>query len=166
MYPKYYDEIFQKYNVDLVVCTSLGTFANDEYLLRAAKKNRIKTTSLMLSWDNSTTRGYPGCKSGKVIAWTENMMKELIALSDIKKNTIYIGGSAQFDHYFKDLKITKNDFLRKFNLDEDKKILFFATRGPNTYASNVDIIRVLCESIDKNEIPNSQLDSENTPIAL
>ena len=38
MYPKYYDEIFQKYNVDLVVCTSLGTFANDEYLLRAAKK--------------------------------------------------------------------------------------------------------------------------------
>ena len=37
------------------------------------------------------------------------------------------------------------------------KTLFFATRGPNTYASNAEIIREICNSIRKQEILNSQL---------
>ena len=31
----------------------------------------------MLSWDNSTTRGYPGCKPTNVFAWTETMKEKL-----------------------------------------------------------------------------------------
>ena len=40
----------EDYKIDLVVCTSLGTFSNDDFLMRAAKNENIKTLSLMLSW--------------------------------------------------------------------------------------------------------------------
>lgn len=156
-YPYYYNNLYNKYDIDLVVCTSLGTFANDDFLLRSAKKNKIRTASLMLSWDNSTTRGYPGCKSDYVIAWTELMKNELVELSDISSKKVFIAGSAQFDHYFNDLNVTKENFIDKFKLNKEKKILFFATRGPNTYASNGDIIQKICEAINKEEIKKAQL---------
>ena len=156
-YPKYYDNLFKEYKIDLVVCTSLGTFANDDFLMRAAKNKNIKTLSTMLSWDNSTTRGYPGCKPNYVFAWTNTMKNEITKLSDVDNDKIYITGSAQFDHYFLDLKISKKDFYNKFKLNEKMNTLFFATRGPNTYASNVEIIREICNSIRNQEILNSQL---------
>ena len=42
-YPSYYDDLFQKYKIDKVICTSLGTFANDDFLMRAAKKKYKNT---------------------------------------------------------------------------------------------------------------------------
>ena len=111
----------------------------------------------MLSWDNSTTRGYPGCKPNYVFAWTDTMKKEIKKLSDIDESKIFVTGSAQFDHYFSDLKVSKKDFNKKFKLNEKMNTLFFATRGPNTYASNAEIIREICNSIRKQEILNSQL---------
>lgn len=156
-YPSYYEFLFKKFEIDAVICTSLGTFENDDFLMRAAKKNKIKTIGMLLSWDNSTTRGYPGCKPTNVFAWTDTMKREIKQLSDIDSNKIYVTGSAQFDHYFHDLMISKENFNKKFNVDEKKNILFFATRGPNTYASNPEIIKTICKAIRTNEIENSQL---------
>ena len=156
-YPKYYKNLFEDYKIDLVVCTSLGTFSNDDFLMRAAKNENIKTLSLMLSWDNSTTRGYPGCKPNYVFAWTDTMKNEIIKLSDIDEDKIYVTGSAQFDHYFSDLEVSEKEFNNKFRLNEKMYTLFFATRGPNTYASNAEIIREICNSIRNQEILNSQL---------
>ena len=156
-YPKYYENFFEKYKVDLVVCTSLGTFANDDLLMRTAKNKNIKTLGTMLSWDNSTTRGYPGLKPNYVLAWTNTMKNEIKKLSDIDENKIYVTGSAQFDHYFLNLKFSKEDFYNKFRLNKEKKTLFFATRGPNTYASNAEIIKEICSSMRKQKILNSQL---------
>ena len=156
-YPKYYENFFEKYKIDLVVCTSLGTFANDDFLMRTAKNKNIKTLGTMLSWDNSTTRGYSGLKPNYVLAWTDNMKNEIKKLSDIDENKIYVTGSAQFDHYFLNLEVSKEDFYNKFQLDKEKKTLFFATRGPNTYASNAEIIKEICSLIRKREILNSQL---------
>ena len=111
----------------------------------------------MLSWDNSTTRGYPGLKPNYVLAWTNTMKNEIKKLSDIDENKIYVTGSAQFDHYFLNLKFSKEDFYNKFRLNKEKKTLFFATRGPNTYASNAEIIKEICSSMRKQKILNSQL---------
>ena len=44
----------------------------------------------MLSWDNSTTRGYPGCKPNYVFAWTDTMKNEIIKLSDIDEDKISV----------------------------------------------------------------------------
>ena len=125
--------------------------------MRAAKNENIKTLGLMLSWDNSTTRGYPGCKPNYVFAWTDTMKNEIIKLSDIDEDKISVTGSAQFDHYFSDVEVSRDEFNNKFRLNENIKTLFFATRGPNTYASNAEIIREICNSIRKQEILNSQL---------
>jgi hypothetical protein len=82
----------------------------------------------MLSWDNSTTRGYPGCKPNYVFAWTETMKNEIEKLSDIHEDQIYVTGSAQFDHYFSDLTSQKKNFNNKFKLDE-KRTLYFLLQG-------------------------------------
>ena len=42
--------------------------------------------------------------------WTETMKKEIEQLSDIDANTVCVTGSAQFDHYFHNLIITKDHF--------------------------------------------------------
>lgn len=155
-YPNYYDEVF-KNKIDLVICTSQGTFQNDDFVLRAAKKNKSKTLAIILSWDNSTTRGYPGCTTDCTIAWTNIMKKELVELSDLNKEKIKVFGSAQFDNYFKKTKISKKNFLKNYKIKKNKKIIFFATRGPNTYAFNPEIIELICRNIKNENLPNSIL---------
>lgn len=156
LYPSYYEKFYEKFRPDLVICNSLGTFSNDDFLLRSAKKNSVKSLSIILSWDNSTTRGYPGCSPSRVIAWTKIMKNELIKLSDIKEEKIFVLGTAQFDHYFKKQKKSKKYFLKKFKLKK-KNIIFFATRGPNTYTSNAEIIETICKVIISNKLKDTEL---------
>jgi hypothetical protein len=156
LYPNCYDQIF-KNKIDLVVCTSQGTFKNDDLILRAAKKNNLKTLSIILSWDNSTTRGYPGCVTDYTIAWTKFMKKELIELSDLNEKRIKVLGSAQFDNYFKKTNIKKKQFFQNYNIKKNKKIIFFATRGPNTYSFNSEIIDLICKNIEERNLNNSIL---------
>ena len=110
-YPRDLLSLIEKISPDLVLTTSIGTFSYDEYVLRIAKKLKIKALTSILSWDNTTTRGYPGSKPDHVFAWTEEMKKELIKFSDIKSNKITVSGVPHFDIYFNntidDKEITK-----------------------------------------------------------
>ena len=72
--------------------SSLGVFSCDEYILRISRKLNIKSCSCILSWDNSTTRGYPGALPDMIYSWTDIMKEELINFSDCNRNIITTAG--------------------------------------------------------------------------
>lgn len=81
--PRIHDEIFRRVAPDRLLVTSLGTIDYDQYLMREARLHHIPVTSVVLSWDNTTSRGMPGAIPDQVITWTEQMKQEVIELNDI-----------------------------------------------------------------------------------
>jgi hypothetical protein len=150
-----YLEFLDQHKPDLVVATSLGTFDFDQFVLRAARKRGIQTASVILSWDNTTTRGYPGVEVDHVIAWSNIMKWELEALNDVAPETVSVEGVAHFDDYFRpDPDWDRSEFMRSLGLDPDKKTILIATKSPNCYAQNPNIAKLLAEAIEAGALPH------------
>lgn len=147
--PSFHNEIFLRYKPDCVLVTSLGFFDFDQYIMREAKRHKSKVISMVLSWDNTSTRGMGGSIPDRVIAWTDIMKKELIELHDIEPEKIFVGGVAKFDHYYqKDISYTREDFLKRFNLSPKRKLIFFATKSPTLYPWNLKIVETISNAIE------------------
>jgi CDP-glycerol glycerophosphotransferase (TagB/SpsB family) len=145
--------IFRKYKPDIVITTSMGTLPYDRFIMQEAKKNGSKIVSLILSWDNTTTKGISGAPVDYVVAWTEIMRNELIKYHDLPSNRIFVGGVVQYEEYFKKNNLTtKKDLFKQLHLARDKKTIFFCLESPTAYKWNPDILHILAEKIKNNEI--------------
>ena len=152
--PTFHVDALKRLNPDLVVTTSLGTFDYDQYVMRAAHKLGIPVAAVILSWDNTTTRGYPGAAIDHVIAWTETMKRELIDLHDISEEKVFVGGIAHFDKYYQSASAyDRTDFFRKNNLDPNKRLIVFATKSPNAYPYNPNIVEALADACEDGRLP-------------
>lgn len=157
-YPKKIMKIIQNENPDLILTTSLGTFSFDEYVLRVANRLGINSATSILSWDNPTTRGYPGAIPKHIFAWTNIMKKELIEFSDCKKEDIDVSGIPHFDSYYSEKNIiNKKVFLEKFNIPEEKKIILLITKAPSTYQYNPNICKIIADNITNKNLENCHL---------
>jgi hypothetical protein len=163
-YPKKLLELIKNNNPDFILTTSLGTFSFDEYVLRIANKLNINCATAILSWDNTTTRGYPGAMPKKIFSWTDKMKQELLEFSDCKKKSVIISGIPHFDNYFFKEKLTKKIFLENFNIDKKKKIILFITKSPSTYQYNPNICKIIVENILKQELKNCHLITRIHPL--
>jgi len=157
--PLIHQEIFNKYQPDILIVSSLGTFMYDQYLMREARYWGTKVLSIILSWDNTTTHGMAAAAPDQVIAWTDNMRKELIELHDIPAERIFVGGVAHFDHYYKeDTFKTKIELCDYLKIDPNKKLLFFVTKSPSSYPWNSEIAEIILRAIQEKRInPDCQL---------
>ena len=151
-------QLIRSNNPDLILTTSLGTFSFDEYVLRVANKLGIKSITSILSWDNTTTRGYPGALPNYIFGWTNIMKKELIEFSDCKKKNIDVAGIPHFDNYFRTNNLTsKKTFLKELKIPENKKIILFITKAPSTYQYNPNICKIIADNIKKNNLKDCHL---------
>jgi len=151
--PSLHKDVFEKYQPDLLMTSSMGTFDYDQFLMRQAHRYKVKVVAVVLSWDNTTTRGMPGAIPDHVIAWTDNMKKELIELNDIPAEKIFVGGVATYDCYYRtDTFMEKNVLFERLGLDKDKRLLFFVTKSPNGYPYNMDISRIILDAIREKEL--------------
>lgn len=156
---KDYTLLLEKINPDLIVLTSHGAFGCDKYLAYAAEDKKIKIVTIILSWDNITSQTYPAYFADYVLAWTETMKKDIIELIDYNSEKVIVSGSAYFDTYFQKEKIynKKNVFIKNF-LDEDKKLIFFATKSPNSYPWLPNVAKTIAIAINEdNDLNNCQL---------
>jgi hypothetical protein len=146
--PGFHAEVFRKHRPGWVLVTSLGFFDFDQYIMREAKRSGAKVVSVILSWDNTSTRGIGGAVPDHVIAWTETMRKELVELHDMAPSRIFVGGVPQFDHYFREgYAMSREEFLSRFGLSPDRKIIYFATKSPTGFPWNPDVARAIAEAI-------------------
>ena len=153
--PNIHNDLFIKYQPDSLVVTSMGTFDYDQFFMRQARKHGVKVISVILSWDNTTTRGYPAAYSDLIIAWTDIMKKELIQLNDSDENKIQVGGVALYDTYFNNEHLySREELYTKLNINYESDIIFFATKSPNCYASNDYIAKIILEAINNKQLVN------------
>jgi len=152
--PREHVETIAKIKPDVIVTTSLGTFDYDQYVMRAADQLGIPVISVVLSWDNPTCRGYPGAQPWHVIAWTDEMRRELTDHNDVPADKTSVCGIAHFDPYFRpDPAFDRRRFMEGLGLDPDKRMVLVATKSPNTYAYNSNLGAILGSAVADGRLP-------------
>jgi len=154
--PHPHGAFFEEYRPDVVVLTSLGTFDNDRYVIREAKRYDTRVISYVLSWDNTSVCGLGVNLSDRVIVWSNVMREELVNLHRIPAEIIDVGGVPHYDFYVssKARIMSKDELAKKFGFDPQKQLLFLGTKSPNAFLYNADIARVICEAIREGRLPN------------
>lgn len=123
-----YDALIDKYKPSLVFITSIGS--DDQIaLLRNCKARGVLSVGMAGSWDNVSKWGFRE-KSDLFVVWSSYMRDEALRFQDYKENEIEIVGIPQFDHYVNPNIYTKDEFIKKFQLDQKKKTIFFGSEGP------------------------------------
>ena len=138
---------FDRYKPDILITTSIGTFDNDAYVMREAKSRGLKILTYVLSWDNTSSKGFGTNLSDHIIVWSPQMLQDLMTLHYIPQDKISIGGVPHFDAYSKiHTELWDKDRLySKLNIKPNKKIILFGSKSPNNFSSNLYIARLLCE---------------------
>jgi hypothetical protein len=142
----------------LVVVSSTGTFGSDTQILRATRTLRIPVTTVILSWDNTSSTGYPAAFGDYVVAWTDTMKQELVRLLDYRPEQVVVRGVAHFDLYHRaDPGYDRVAVIRALGLDPDRRTIVFATKSPNSYLCNALVAEHLAAAIRDETLSNSQL---------
>ena len=145
--PEIYADLFDKYEPSLVVSITPG-WRQDRYLLREAKKRGIKTSSIILGWDNTSSYSLPGAEVDWVSCWSEIQKEELVKGSDWNPARINIGGIPSYDGYFRETwKMSRSEYFKLHDLDPARKLISYACSfisfSPNI--QNIEaLVSVIC----------------------
>jgi hypothetical protein len=150
--PDLYADLFEKYQPELVVSNMAG-WRMDQYLLREANRRGIRTAVVIVGWDNPSSQGLPGADIDFFNVWSEIQKQELVTSSDIKPESIHVGGMPLFDSYIsRKWVMPRQEYFQMHGLDPDKKLVAFAATGLN-FSPNSHMVQALAELVG-----NQQLD--------
>lgn len=149
---KVHTSLFEKYQPEALLVTSIGNFLNDCYIMREARYHKCKVVSAILSWDNTTTKGMAGALCDRVIAWTPVMKEELMQLHDIPEKKIFIGGVAYYDIYFNQSIYDKPWLIDRFQLTNDLKTILLCLMSPTQFRWNLQLVETVSRIIASNQL--------------
>jgi len=146
-----YSDLFDKYQPDLVIASTLG-WRMDRYLLREAAARGIATSAIVQGWDNPSSHALPGAKIDWVSCWSEPQKDELIVGSDWAPEKVGIGGIPSYDGYFqKKWLMPREDYFQLHSLDPNRRLLGYACSFV-TYSPNIQNIEALARLINSDEL--------------
>lgn len=149
--PGIYDDLFEKYQPDLVVSATYG-WRNDRYLLRESVKRGIKTGAVIVGWDNPSSYGVPAAPLDFVTCWSEIQKQELVDGSDWDPAKVNIGGIPSYDGYFrKEWLIPRDEYYKLHNLDPKRKLITYASSFI-TFSPNYLNIEALANLVAADEL--------------
>ncbi len=149
---KDFDPVLKKHKPDLVVAGTPGYSRDDIHLLRAAKRLRIPSATVMLSWDNLTSKGYMGAMPDELLVWSQLMADEAVELHHFPREHTYWSGAAQFDHLagFRD-SFDRAEWRRSQGVPDNAKLLMFGTINPGVMPQQVEILRQLAAAVEQQQ---------------
>jgi hypothetical protein len=152
-------DTFERYRPDLVVTTSPGYFKPDARLLREAGLHGVPGASVILSWDNPTSKGYRGANPDLVVTWSERMREQMIEFQDFEPERVVVGGVPHFDAYYHDDELpTRAELFSGLGLDPDRRLILFATSAPGYYGRDHEVAATLASAVAADELgPPAQL---------
>ncbi|HEX7541736.1 MAG TPA: hypothetical protein VF352_06365, partial [Anaerolineales bacterium] len=124
--PYIYDDLFEKYQPDMVVSRTPG-WRMDRYILREATVRGIRTVAVTIGWDNPSSYSQSGAPVDYITCWSEIQKEEYILGSDWDPERVFIGGIPSYDGYFRrEWLISREEYFRQHGLDPNRKLLSYA----------------------------------------
>ena len=117
--------------IDGVLTPGVGNFGflfEGRFALEAQQLD-IPVFSAVTNYDNLVNRGGRGFMPDRLLVWSERMADEAINLAGAPASRIEITGPVQFDRYFQNPPISRDEFLTSKGLDPAKKTIFYAGTG-------------------------------------
>lgn len=146
-----FDELFNKYQPDMVISITAG-WRIDKYLLREANKRRIKTAATIVGWDNPSAMGIQGSDVTHVNVWSEIHKTELVNGIDWKPENVHIGGMPIYDGYINKIwELPKKEYYKEHGLDEKKSLIAYVATALSI-SPNLHIIKTLVDIIHNNKL--------------
>ena len=149
--PKDHSKIFKKH-FDAVFFAYPFSFHVYPFI-RLAKKHNIPTIAYVPSWDNITSKWGIPAKIDRLLVWNQNMKNEAIEFLNYDEDEVMICGIPQYDMYYNMQNITSNEKFRSYyNIDDDKKIILYATGTQELTDAEPHIIDLIVNAIEKNKL--------------
>ncbi len=146
------DKIVEQIKPDFMLIPSAFNDSFTIDCLKTAKKKGIKHLFVMFNWDNVSSKGVLPVLPDYIAVWGEQTREHANKIHRIPNECIFILGSPQFEHYRRDLKLTREEFRKKNEVPLDKKVLLFA--GMSRLSDEISILCMLEEAIEKGELPD------------
>lgn len=134
-------------------------------LLGAAKLNNITSSSFIFSWDNLASKGRMLGEFDYYMVWSKLMKEELLYFyPKTNSNNISIVGTPQFEPYvMSKYEIDKDSFYKKFNLNTNKKIIYYSCGDVSTSKLDPLYIETIAKGIKNGKILNSNFIVRTSP---
>ncbi len=144
-----FDDLLRKHKPDIVVTGTPGYNVADTHLLRAAKRFEIPTATVMLSWDNLTSKGYMGASPDRLIVWSDLMADEARYYHDYPRNRTVWTGAAQFDHYHGIKKrLDRTAWRESHKIPSDAALIMYGTINPAILPHEIEILRPIVAAMN------------------
>lgn len=125
-FPALYQDLFERYQPELVVASTPG-WRLDRYLLREAASRQIPTAAVIVGWDNPSSYSLPGAPVDWITCWSEIQKDELVLGSDWAPGRVGIHGIPSYDGYFKkSWVIPRQEYFQLHGLNPERKLLSYA----------------------------------------
>ncbi len=117
-------------------------------IVEVAKKLNIKCATVIFSWDN-VPKARLVTRYDNYFVWSQLMKDELLLLyPEILSENVYIGGTPQFEFYFKDeFKLSKEKFFTRYGLDYKKKTICFSANDLSSPYEDL-YLNDICEQVN------------------
>jgi CDP-glycerol glycerophosphotransferase (TagB/SpsB family) len=149
--PGLYTDLFEKYNPDMVIASTPG-WRLDRYLLREAARRGVRTATVIVGWDNSSSYNVSGADVKFATCWSELQKEELVLGSDWKPENVHVGGIPSYDGYFrKKWLMPRDEYYRLHNLDPNRKLISYASSFVH-FAPNFPNIEALAKLVASDEL--------------
>ncbi len=149
--PRIYTDLFKKYKPDLVVAATPG-WRLDRYLLREAAASGVKTATVIVGWDNSSSYSLPGAPVDWAVCWSEIQKEEMVKGADWHPERVLIGGIPSYDGYIRgEWRMSKEDYYHLHNLDPDRSLISYASSFVS-FSPNLQNIEALVELVASQQL--------------
>jgi len=124
--PQIFHDLFDRFRPALVVASTPG-WRLDRYLLREAAQSGVRTSSVIVGWDNPSSYSLSGAPVDHITCWSQIQKEELVQGSDWPSDRVHVGGIPIYDGYFrKSWQQPRDDYFRRHGLDPGRKLLSYA----------------------------------------
>ena len=143
--------LYDQYRPDLVLFTRV--FGTNVHVIKEAKRRGIRVVCLVESWDNLTSKGPMSVIPDRLVAWNAINKQEACSLHQFREEDVLIGGVPQFDLY-EDAHLfgSREDFLRRLNVDPKVKLITYATCTEGNATEEIETIECLYEAVQQGKI--------------
>jgi hypothetical protein len=117
--------------------------------LVAAKKLKIPASTFIFSWDNLASKGRMLGTFDHFLVWSDLMKAELLYFYPrVNKKNVMVVGTPQFEPYvMPNYETTKEDFLKKFVLDDSKKVICYSCADVSIGKNDPAVIAAIANAI-------------------